>query len=407
MKIVRIITRLNAGGPTWQAEFLSRALAERGHETFLVHGDLGQGEAPAPAAWRLAPRRIEVPALGRRIDPARDTAAFLAILALVRRERPDVVHTHHAKAGALGRLAAWMAGVPAVVHTFHGNVLSGYFPPAGSRLVTGIERFLGRLSSALIAVSPAQRRDLVGRFRIASGRKVAVVPLGTDLAPFREAGFDPALKEALGLPRAAPVVGIVARLEPVKDVASFLEAARLASGRRPDARFLVVGDGPLRGELEGAARSFGIADRVRFLGMRDDVARLYPLMDVVCLTSRNEGTPLSLIEAMAAGRATVACAVGGVPDLVADGRTGILVPPGEPERFAEAVGGLLADPARRESLGAAARVAAGPYDARRLVGDILELYRSLLLPSAPAADHRSGLARRRRDAPDPIIRMGS
>lgn len=378
MKIVRIITRLNAGGPTWQAEFLSAALATKGHETLLVHGVLGEGEAPAPAAWRLAPRRLAIPALGRRVDPARDLSAFLSLYSLLCRERPDVVHTHHAKAGALGRLAAWMAGIPAVVHTFHGNVLSGYFPPGLSRLVAGIERFLGRLSTRLVAISPAQKRDLVERFRVAPSGKVAVVPLGIDLAPFQEARADPALKEGLEIPRGAPVVGIVARLEPVKDVASFLEAARIVAEARPDARFLVVGDGPLRGELEERSRALGIAEKTVFLGMRGDAARLYPLMDVVCLTSRNEGTPLSLIEAMAAGRATVACAVGGVPDLLEDGRAGVLVPPGKPGRFAGAVTGLLADPARRGSLGASARTAAARYDAARLAEDVLGLYRSLL-----------------------------
>ncbi len=378
MKIIRVITRLNAGGPTWQAEFLAAALTARGHETLLVHGRLGDGEAPAPAAWKIAPRRLELPALARRVDPFRDLAALWALWRLFRRERPDVVHTHHAKAGALGRLAARLAGVPVVVHTFHGNVLSGYFPDGVSRVVARIERFLGRISTVLVAVSPSQKRDLAECFRVAPVDRIAVVPLGTDLAPFLEARADPAFKEGLGIRREAPVVGIVARLEPVKDVAFFLDVARCVGATRPDARFLVVGDGPLRPELESLARDPGIAGKTVFLGMRADVARLYPVMDVVCLTSRNEGTPLTLIEAMAAGRAVVARAVGGVPDLLEGGRAGVLVPPGVPEPFAREVQALLADPARRQSLGDAARSASRRYDARRLAADIEEMYRGLL-----------------------------
>lgn len=383
MKILRIITRLNAGGPTWQAEFLSQALAAAGHETILAYGALAAGEAPAPAAWRRAPRRVSVPALRRRVHPAGDLAAFRALLHLIRGERPDVVHTHHAKAGALGRLAARAAGVPVIVHTFHGNVLSGYFGPAASAAVRRIERSLARISTALVAVSLSQKRDLAERFRVAPAEKIAVVPLGVDLASFRESRFDAALKTALGFPPEAPVVGIVARLEPVKDVAGFLEAARRVSDARPDARFLVVGDGPLRAGLEERAGDLGISGKTLFLGMRDDLACLYPLMDVVCLTSRNEGTPLSLIEAMAAGRAIAARAVGGVPDLLEGGRAGLLVPPDGPERLAAVVTGLLADAPRRRALGEAARAVAQRYDADRLAATIERLYHDLLALKRP------------------------
>ncbi len=374
MKIIRVITRLNAGGPTWQAEFLSKALSETGHETLLVHGTLAPGEASAPAHWLIAPRSVWIPALARAPHPVKDAIAFLALFRLFRRERPDVVHTHHAKAGALGRLAAWMAGVPVIVHTFHGNVLTGYFSPGLSRGVAALERFLARLSTALVTVSSSQKRDLTGRFRVAPSEKFHLVPLGIDLAPFLEACFDPELKKRLGVPEKAPVVGIVARLEPIKDVGRFLEIARRVSIAREDAWFLIVGDGPLRADLARRAHALGIAGKTIFLGTREDVARLYPLMDVVCLTSQNEGTPLVLIEAMAAGRAVASHAVGGVSDLVEDGQTGVLVPPDDPYRFAEAVIRLLMDPASRKFLGAAAQAASRRYGVQPLVEGVERIY---------------------------------
>lgn len=380
MKIIRVITRLNAGGPSFQAEFLSKALRERGHETLLVHGTLGPGESPAPARWHLAPRRMHLLGLVRGIDPARDVAALWRLFRLFARERPDVVHTHHAKAGALGRLAAHLAGVPAVVHTYHGNIFSGYFSPPVERSVIAVERRLAGFADALVAISPSQKADLADRFRIAPPSQFHLIPLGLDLAPFLTAHSpDPALREEIGFPPSGPVVGIVARLEPVKDIARFLHIARIVSGALSTARFLIVGDGPLRMELEEKARILGIADRTLFIGAREDLPRLCPLMDVLCLTSRNEGTPVSLIEAMAAGRPVVAHAVGGVGDVIEDGRTGILVNPADPEGFARRVATLLLDASLRERLGRAARESVrSRFAPERLADDIEALYCSLL-----------------------------
>lgn len=380
MKVVRVITRLNSGGPSFQAEHLSRALAARGHETLLVHGALSPAEAGEPARWRLAPRREEVPCLARAPHPVRDLRALCALLRILRRERPDIVHTHQAKAGALGRLAARLAGVPVVVHTFHGNVLSGYFRPSAERAVAALERWLARSADVLIAVSPSQKADLAGRFRIAPEGKLRVVALGLDLGPFLAAApADPSVRAALGIPEGAPVAALVARLEPVKDVPAFLRIAARVRAELPAARFLVVGEGKLRAALEAESRALGISEAVRFLGQREDLPRILSAVDAVCLTSRNEGTPVALIEAMAAGRAVVSYAVGGVPDVVEEGRTGRLAAPGDERAFARILAGLLADEGERKRLGAAARArVAGAYDPERLADDVEKLYRELL-----------------------------
>ncbi len=268
----------------------------------------------------LPARRL--PRLGRAVRPWDDVRTLFEIVRLLREVAPDVVHTHTAKAGALGRIAAALHNVgrsratrAVVVHTFHGHVLQGYFSPARTAAVRWAERALAKTTDRIVAISPAQRDDLVERFGVAPRRKVVVVPLGLDLRRLRGTARGEGARRALGVPGDAFVVGYVGRLVPIKNVPLLLEA--FAGVRRvlPGARLLVAGDGPLHADVVARVCALGLGESVRLLGWVEDLAPLFGASDVVALTSENEGTPVALIEAMAAGCAVVATRAGGIPDL--------------------------------------------------------------------------------------------
>ena len=315
-----------------------------------------------------------VPSLGREISPVDDLRALGELAAIAREFRPDIVHTHLAKAGTLGRLAGRVAGADVIVHTYHGTVFRGYFGRAKSRAFVQIERALSHLTTRIVAITPGQRRELI-ELGIGDERKVVEIPLGLDLAPFLQPLDGAHARSRLGLAADKPVVAIVARLVPVKNVSLFLRAMLSV----PSGFALIVGDGELRSSLEAEAADLGIADRTRFVGWQSDMRAIYAAADIVALTSHNEGSPVSIIEAMAAGRPIVATAVGGVPDVVRNGVDGLLVPAGDGDALAAAINSLVADPLRRDRLGAAARTSVHPrFDASRLVAEITRLYESLV-----------------------------
>lgn len=380
IRVVRVITRLNIGGPALHATLLTERLDPHGYDSLLVAGAEGAREGNyLTLHGKTLDHLVRLPALGREVQGLTDLLAFVQLTRLLRRIRPQIVHTHMAKAGTLGRLAAFTARVPVVVHTYHGHVFHGYFSPAKSRVFLAIERWLGRRTDRLLAVSETVRSDLVA-LGIADPGRFHVVPLGLDLATFLACeAYRGQLRAELALPDSTPLVGIVARLVPIKAHEVFLEAAARLRRDVPECRFLVVGDGDRRADLERQAERLGVADRVRFLGWRPDLARIYADLDVVALCSRNEGSPVSLIEAMAAGRPVVATRVGGVPDLVEDGVTGYLVPADDCDALASAVRALLADPERRQAMGAAGRKRVVPaFSAERLLADVDRLYTELL-----------------------------
>lgn len=381
IKVVRVIARLNIGGPAVHTVLLTAGLNPSRFESLLVAGVVGPNEGDMgdlAAAKDVTP--VVVPTLGREIHLRGDGAAFLRLFRLFRRERPQVVHTHTAKAGMVGRLAARLAGVPVVVHTFHGHVFHGYFGPHKTRFFIFLERFLARLSDCIVTVSEGQRRELAA-YGIAPLEKIRVVPLGFDLAPFltATAAEGAAWRREIDVPEDAPLVGIVARLTGVKNHRLFLEAAHRVAEAVPGVWFVVVGDGELRDDLEACAADLGLAGRVRFTGWVREMAPVYAALDLLALTSLNEGTPVTLIEGMAAGRPVVSTAVGGVPEIVADGETGLLAPAGDVDALARAVVELLRDPARRRAMGQAGRESVrARFSAGRLVGDVERLYTELL-----------------------------
>lgn len=376
IRVLRIIDRLNVGGPAIHAVLATQGLDKARFETTLVTGSVEPGEADM--SYLARERGVElvvIPSLGRELRPLRDARTFLALLAVVRRTRPDVVHTHKAKAGALGRLAALACRVPVRVHTFHGHVFHGYFGPARTRAFVAIERALGRLSTRLIALSQGLADELSARYAVAPRSRFAIVPLGLDLAPFASATGT--LRAELGLPPERKLVGIVGRMVPVKDHHTFLAAGARLVARRADVDLVAVGGGELEPELRAAAGRLGLDGRIHFLGWRRDLPGIYADLDVVALSSVNEGTPVTLIEAMSAGVPVVATAVGGVPDLLRHGARGGLVPPGDPEALAAAIERALSPEARARAQALQGEIIEA-YGAGRLCRDLESLYEALL-----------------------------
>jgi len=317
--------------------------------------------------------------LRRETDFVADARAIRALTGLMRSMRPDIVHTHTTTAGGLGRIAARRAKVPVVVHTFHGHVLSGYLSGPQTKALTAAERFLAHRTDALISVSTRVRDELLA-LGIGRPEQWRVVPLGLELGDLLGGPAEPApARAALGLPADGPLVGIVGRLAAIKDHDTFLAMAARLAASRPDVAFVVAGDGALRGSLETKAREL-LGDRVRFLGWVTDLPVLYGALDVVVLTSRNEGTPVALIEAGAAARPVVATDVGGVAEVVRDRETGFVVPPGDAEALAGRVGQVLDEPNTARALGLAGRAwVRERFSAERLVEDLAFLYEDLLV----------------------------
>ena len=334
-------------------------------------------------AEELGVKPVSLPALQRRIGLG-DLAALLFLRRQIREWQPQILHTHAAKAGALGRLAALLSGrsrPPVIVHTFHGHVLTGYFSPFVSGLFRWIERLLARITTRLIAVSEEVRGDLV-RLRVAPAEQIVVVPLGFDLSRFvvpeeeRRARRE-AFRSDLGLPLDAPLVTLVGRLEPIKRVDRFLRVANRIE--EPRAWFLVVGDGSLREQLQESAEARRLGERLVWAGLREDMPDVYFATDVLAVTSDNEGTAVTAIEAHAAGLPVVATRVGGMSSVVLDGETGYLTAPDDEAALANALARLLLNERAPSTLGAAGEERVRHIFALdRLLSDVDGLYRRLL-----------------------------
>jgi glycosyltransferase involved in cell wall biosynthesis len=380
IRVVRVISRMNIGGPATHVVLLNAGLDRRGYDCLLVTGSEGAGEGSLrDLAVSSNLRLAMIPELGREIAPWSDLVTLVKLYRLMRRERPHVVHTHTAKAGFVGRIAARLARVPVVLHTFHGHVFHGYFSPAKTRLFLLIERLGARLSTRIITISPRLREE-IAQFGVTGRERIEVIPLGFELESFasqpRGTGD---FRRSLGLPMDAKLVGAVGRLVPIKNIPLLLEAAATARQEDPDIRVVLVGDGELRGELEAGAEALGLGQAVTFAGWRRDLASVYADLDAVVISSHNEGTPASLIEAMATGCPVIATRVGGVPDLIVDGETGRLVPPGDREALATSLLALFREPERTARMADLARGRVlERHQATRLVADVDRLYRELL-----------------------------
>ena len=385
IKVIRVIARLNVGGPALHVAYLTSGLTERGYDTTLVAGSLARGEESMASVAQARGARIESLAeLSREVSLLHDARAIFRLARLIREEQPTILHTHTAKAGAVGRIAALLAGParpPIIVHTFHGHVLRGYFNPLTTFLFRTLERLLARVSTTLIAVSPEVRDDLVN-LRVAPASKFAVVRLGVELDERVDVGGDGVRAETrrqLGIAPDAFLVGWVGRMTAVKRTDDVVRTLQRLVERGVDAYLCLVGDGPDRDGLERLAHELGVIKRCLFLGYQDDVSRFYEAVDAVLLPSANEGTPVTVIEALAARRPAVATRVGGLPDVVDHGVDGFLVDVGDVDALADRLAELAGDPARRGLMGDAGRSRMlERYAVERLVDDVDTLYRQLI-----------------------------
>ena len=375
---------------------LARGLETFGFHTRLIAGALESGEGDM--SWYARERGVEptfLPAMAREVRPVRDIQSLLALRRLFDAERPAIVHTHTAKAGTLGRVAAASAGVPIRIHTFHGHVLGGdYFSGLRTRAFLAVERRIARASTRMVVLTQAQRREMAERLHIADAGKFAVIPLGLELDRFRQVDAHEsrsAARAGLGIGPEERVVGIVGRLVPVKNHELMLDAfARLCRTDGPLWRLVIVGGGEDREKvLRERTRRLGIEGRVLWLGWRRDLRQIYPVMDVVALTSRDEGTPVALLEALATGIPVAARAVGGVPEVLEEGRLGELVEEDDPEAVAVAVNRAFqrtVDDATRDEV-------VRRFAVERLCADVAALYREELERGVDRPSHSGSFQR--------------
>ena len=384
LTIVHVIARLNVGGAALHVLQLAREQQRRGHEVLVVAGSLAAGEESMEyLADELGVAVDRLPELQRELSPRADAAAIRKLRRLLRRRTPDVLHTHTAKAGATGRLAALLAGrrrPRAVVHTYHGHVLSGYFSPRRERIFRLAERLLGPATDALVAVSNEVRDDLVG-FGVARRGRIAVVPYGFEL-PEWSAADDTArerVRADLELDADTFVVGWAGRLTAIKRPLDLVRTLHALLGLGIDAQLVVVGDGEERAEVEALAAQLEVADRCRLVGFQQGMRSWYAAFDATVLTSANEGTPVVAIESLAAERPVVATRAGGTSTVVRDGESGFLEAIGDTDALAGRLAELAQDPARRAALG---RTGAADMRKRfataRMADELDTLYRGAL-----------------------------
>ena len=389
-KVLQIITRLNIGGTASHVIIITHELNKIGYKVILVKGTEGKSEGDMmDFAEAKGVEPYVIPRLGREVGFRNDIVAFYKIYRLIKKEKPKIVHTHTAKAGALGRIAAWLAGVPVILHTFHGHVLTGYFGRVKSWVFIQVEKMLALISTKLIIVNDEIKKELID-MGIGEKEKFEVVPAGLELKPFFESEkYRGMLKKELGLPGDSVLIGIVGRLVPIKGHKYFLEAAKiiLDTGYKiQDARyddselkFVIVGDGDLRQELEDYSNKLGISGNVIFTGFRQDLPKIYADLDIVALTSINEALGLVLVEAMASGKPVVATNVGGVPSLVKHGVNGLLINPQDVQALSDAIIKLLNDSDLRQKMGREGRSSVFPrYDISQLVKRVDLLYTQMI-----------------------------
>jgi len=365
--ILHIITRLDVGGSTENTVISATRLPREEFASSLISGQtndpppgLAENLSRASVPW------VQVPHLRRPVNPIADYLALWQLHRMIRRMHVDIVHTHSSKAGFLGRLAARMAGVPHIVHTPHGHVFEGYFSLVATRTFVALERLAARWTDRIITLSDEEARDHL-RLGIGRPEQFVTIPSGVDIATV--AAASPAR-----LVPGGPVIGAVARLVPIKGLQYLVNAAPEVLRRRPDAQFLLVGEGEMRPNLEAQARDLGLSDRIVFTGFREDIPSVLAGSDIVVLPSINEGMGRVLVMAMALGKPIVATRVGGVAELLGDGEAGLLVPARHPAALAEAIVSLLRDPARARALGEAGRRRAPRYSAKAMLEALAKLY---------------------------------
>lgn len=406
MKVVRIIARLNVGGPARHVVWLTKELQTEEFSSVLLTGTVPEGEEDMSYfAQENEVKPVFIEEMSRELSP-KDVVSLWKVFRQIKREKPDIIHTHTAKAGTIGRVAGffyrWLTwqtliGKPRrvkLVHTYHGHVFHSYYGKLKTRIFLFIEKTLAKLATnKIVVISEQQFKEIHRDFGVGQASQFEIVPLGIDLAPFQDwRGKRNLLREEIGASDEEILVGIVGRLTEIKNISLFLKVAKLYQERKiadsPRLKFIIIGDGNVRTELENEVETLDVKDVVKFLGNRNDTDVFYAGLDIVALTSLNEGTPLSLIEAMANEKAIISTAVGGVVDLLGEIKEnkndfkvcerGISVASDDAEVFYQGLIFLAKSENLRVELGdIGKKYVTANYSKERLVHDIMNLYRHL------------------------------
>jgi glycosyltransferase involved in cell wall biosynthesis len=379
IKMAHVITRLDWSGAPDIVEIIHSCLDPDIYDFTIIYGlTRYPSEATKEFLKKFKGRTIIIPQMKRDVSLIDDIRALMSLYFIFRREKFDVVHTHTAKAGFIGRIAAKLAGTPLVLHTPHGHDFYGYFNALGSRLVIMMERFASLFSDGVIVFTGIEKADMI-KYRICEASKVRVIHSGIDFSVFERVKVDAVNKRTeLGLRPEDLVVAMAGRLESIKGFEYFIDSAAIVSRQVPQARFLIVGDGSLRDELVGRAARLNIADKVLFSGWREDIPEILCVIDLLALASLNEAVGRVILEAGAAGIPAVATEVGGVPEIIKNNETGILVPPRDPASMARALIALLEDGAKRGEMGRAAKEwVRNNFSDRSMVAELDKIYREV------------------------------
>jgi len=384
IRVIHVLTRFDKGGSAENTYLTCLGLDPERYDVQLVVGaseesDMGPEERACVEEnlARLRARGVKILTLAelvRRVSPVNDLVSLFALWRLFCRQRPRIVHTHTSKAGIVGRWAAWLAGVPVIVHTPHGHVFWGYFGPARTRFFILLEKLSALVTDRLVMLTEQERRDHL-RVGIAPQERFVTIHSGVDLAPLAAAGAarDEARRE-LGIPDGAFAVGTVGRLTAIKGPGVLMEAARAVIERRPESVFVFLGAGELLEALQAQAAAAGIGAHVRFAGWRPDAARMMSALDCFAFPSINEGMGKALVEAMALEKPVVASRVGGIIDLVDDGVNGFLVPVADPQALAGRILFYLENPGTARRMARRAAETAAAYGSAAMVRKIEALY---------------------------------
>lgn len=394
-KVLRIINRLNLGGPTYNAAYLTKYL-EPEFDTLLVSGMKDEAEESSEFIVNdLGLHPVYMPEMYRELNPFKDYKSYYKLRKIIEEYKPDIVHTHAAKAGAVGRLAALHSGVKVIVHTFHGHVFHSYFNPVKTRMFIEIERYLAKRTTQIVTLSQLQKNELVDEFKIAAADKFSIVPLGFDLDRFGKNKDEKRrrFRAEYNIADDEIAIGIVGRLVPIKNHALFLQAVKMVSAKTTQKiRAFIIGDGEERPKLQQLANELGLrfnnankteSNILTFTSWIKDIDVSNAGLDIIALTSNNEGTPVSLIEAQASGKPIVSTSVGGIGNIVIEGQTALLSKPGSADDFAQNLLKLVEDHDLRSNMaGKGTDFVTKSFSYQRLCSDTAQMYNRLLITNS-------------------------
>ena len=373
IKIINLLSRMNIGGPSVHAVLLTKYLNDNNFTSMLVSGSLSEGEGDM--SYLIDQHQIKhrsIKTLQREISPVDDIKAIIELYKLFKKEKPQIVHTNLAKAGMVGRLAAWLAGVPVILHTYHGHVFSGYFSSFKTSIYILIERYIALISNKIISVSDMIKKDICSVYKITSEKKVTVIPLGFEFDKMKSLDhYRGTFRNQFSIPEDATIIGIVGRIaQPPRNN---------SRARNTNIHFLIIGDGDLRKEIGDKVNALDIAKNIHFTGWVTETAKMYADLDMMLLTSKNEGTPVTVIEAMYYKVPVISSNVGGLSDLIDNSRTGFLINSLNAEDYIQDILKLVRSDQEREKMSQAAHeFIIDNFSINRLITDIKDLYTNLL-----------------------------